>query len=93
MIAAGEPLNFQVFASDINDDSIDFARRGIYPASIAIDVSAERLKQFFEPENELHYRVTKKLRDFLVFSNQNLISDAPFLKDGFSFLSKRIDLP
>jgi two-component system CheB/CheR fusion protein len=80
LIAAGKPLNFQVFASDINDNSIDFARRGIYSASIAIDVSAERLKQFFEPENELHYRVTKKLRDFLVFSNQNLISDAPFSK-------------
>ena len=78
--AAGEAPHFQVFASDINDESLDFARRGIYPANIAIDVSASRIQQFFEPTGEMHYRVNKKLRDCIVFSKQNLLSDAPFSK-------------
>ncbi len=36
--AAGKPPNIQIFASDINQQSINIARRGIYPASIANDV-------------------------------------------------------
>lgn len=79
-IAAGKPVKFQVFASDINDDSIEFARRGVYPASISSDLSQTRLKQFFEAQDDVHYRVNKKLRDSIVFSHQNLILDAPFSK-------------
>jgi len=75
---AGKPVNIQIFASDINQHSISLARRGIYPASIASDISPKRLKQFFMPHDEIHYQVSKQLRDSIVFSKQNVISDAPF---------------
>ena len=39
----------QVFATDIDGRAIDHARSGIYPASIAADVSLERLR-FFRPD-------------------------------------------
>ena len=77
---AGKPVNIQIFASDINQHSISLARRGIYPASIASDISPKRLKQFFMPHDEIHYQVSKQLRDSIVFSKQNVISDAPFSK-------------
>lgn len=77
---AGKPAHIQVFASDINEHSIEVGRRGIYPASIANDVSEDRLQRFFVASNDSHYRVNKVLRDSIVFSKQNLISDAPFSK-------------
>jgi two-component system, chemotaxis family, CheB/CheR fusion protein len=33
LTAAGRPLELQVYATDINVDSIQFARRGVYPSS------------------------------------------------------------
>lgn len=37
----------QIFATDIDSRAIERARAGIYPASIAVDVSPERLERFF----------------------------------------------
>jgi len=72
--------SLQVFASDIDDDAIEVARIGIYPASVVSDVSEERLKRFFVAVDDNHYRINKQLRESIVFSHQNLISDAPFSK-------------
>lgn len=76
--AADKPVNVQIFASDIDEQALDVARIGIYPASIAGDVSSERLKRFFIQSDENHYQVNKQLRESICFALQNLISDAPF---------------
>ncbi len=47
MQAAEKSCDIQIFASDIDQDALTFARAGVYPENIAADVSAERLKQFF----------------------------------------------
>ncbi|MFX1258887.1 MAG: chemotaxis protein CheB [Promethearchaeota archaeon] len=67
----------QIFATDIDDKAIEKARLGIYPNSIAVDVSAERLKKFFILKNEF-YQIKKSIRDNIVFAVQNVISDPPF---------------
>jgi two-component system, chemotaxis family, CheB/CheR fusion protein len=69
----------QVFATDLDRDAIDKARTGIYPANIAADVTAERLRRFFV-QDEQGYRVTKEIRETVVFAPQNLIMDPPFTK-------------
>ena len=71
----------QVFATDIDSQAIATARSGIYPASIATDISQERLSRFFviNPEGG-KYRIHKNIRDMLVFSEQNVIKDPPFSK-------------
>ena len=71
----------QIFATDIDSQAIAVARAGIYPASIAADISPERLARFFvaEPGGQ-SYRIHKGLRDMLVFSEQDLIKDPPFSK-------------
>ena len=51
--------------------------RGIYPASIAVDVSRERLSQFFTKDDGV-FRVKKQIRDMVVFSSQSIIKDPPF---------------
>ncbi len=51
------------------------------PASIAADISPERLARFFaqEPDGSA-YRIHKSIRDMLVFSEQDVIKDPPFSK-------------
>ncbi|MDP2244239.1 chemotaxis protein CheB [Pseudomonas sp.] len=71
----------QVFATDIDSRAIATARAGIYPASMAADISPERLKRFFSLESDgSGYRIHKSIRDMLVFSEQDLIKDPPFSK-------------
>jgi two-component system CheB/CheR fusion protein len=71
----------QVFATDIDSRAIATARAGLYPASIVADISPERLARFFTAEADgSAYRVHKRIRDLLVFSEQDLIKDPPFSK-------------
>ena len=72
--------NIQIFASDIDEDALAVARRGIYPESVVGDVSAERQRRFFTRADDHNYQVSKRLRDSVVFAPQNLIGDAPFSK-------------
>jgi two-component system CheB/CheR fusion protein len=70
----------QVFATDIDNQAIEKARGGIFPASIAADVSPERLERFFSQGPDGAYRIHKIIRDLLVFSVQDVIKDPPFSK-------------
>ena len=72
-------VKLQLFASDVDERALTIARNGVYPDSIAEDVSAARLKRFFTREDH-SYRVTPELRDAVVFANQNILADAPFSK-------------
>jgi len=69
----------QIFATDLDSDAIDKARQGIYPANIAADVSAERLRRFFVKEGP-DYRIGKEIREMVTFATQNVIMDPPFTK-------------
>ena len=76
---ASKPANFQIFATDIDTTALEFARNGRYPESIASDISSAQLQEFFIKEDGF-YQVSSSLRDKIVFSEQNLISDPPFSK-------------
>jgi two-component system CheB/CheR fusion protein len=76
---AAEKTGLQIFATDLDRDAIDKARRGVYPANIAADVSAERLARFFVREGS-GYRVGREIRGMVTFATQNLIMDPPFTK-------------
>jgi two-component system CheB/CheR fusion protein len=79
--AAKRSIKVQVFATDIDHVAIEHARAGLYLASIAADVSPERLNRFFVHDLERDtYRVQKVIRDMLVFSEQDVIKDPPFSK-------------
>ncbi|MBI5835032.1 MAG: PAS domain-containing protein, partial [Armatimonadetes bacterium] len=69
----------QIFATDIDSRAVATARAGVYPASIAADVSPERLARFFTLDSEgATYRIRKEMRDLLVFSEQDVAKDPPF---------------
>jgi chemotaxis methyl-accepting protein methylase/PAS domain-containing protein len=69
----------QIYATDIDEEAIARARKGVYPDNIAADVSPERLSHFFVHEKTGH-RINKEIRDMVIFAAQNLISDPPFTK-------------
>ena len=68
----------QIFGSDIKQESIAFARAGIYPKTIEDVVSAERLGRFFTPAPGGRYSVARNIRELCVFADHNLLKDPPF---------------
>jgi len=67
----------QVFATDVNDETLTRARAGLYVKTLLLDVSTARLRRFFV-EEEGGYRVCKSLRETVIFARQNLLNDPPF---------------
>src|SRR5262245_20989381 len=67
----------QIFAGDIDDEALEFARQARYPEGIAEHVTPERLERFFVKLNH-SYQLTKDVREMCIFSTHNLIKDPPF---------------
>jgi two-component system, chemotaxis family, CheB/CheR fusion protein len=67
----------QIFATDINDQSIAIARAGVYKPSAVENISPERLRRFFIEVNG-EYQISKLVRESCIFAKHNLFSDPPF---------------
>ncbi|MDH5392487.1 MAG: PAS domain-containing protein [Gammaproteobacteria bacterium] len=67
----------QFFATDLDEQAVDRARNGIYPATISEVVSANRLQRFFTKKDE-GYQISKHIRDVCIFAQQNVLKDPPF---------------
>ena len=67
----------QIFATDLDEVAVARARAGLYSDDIVPEVGEERLTRFFI-KNEGGWRVTKQLREMVVFAHHNLINDPPF---------------
>jgi len=73
-----KPLKIQMFATDIGGQAATLGRDGVYASSIADEVGPERLQRFFVRLADGRYQVNKLLRECVVFSEQDLLSDPPF---------------
>ncbi len=71
------PPTLQVFATDLDERAVQSSREGIYPETIAADVSTERLHRFFTREHG-GYRVSREVREIVLFALHDLLKDAPF---------------
>ena len=69
--------DIKIFATDVDTGAIEQAGKGIFPESIADDVSPERLARYFVRRNE-QYQVCKEIRKMIVFAPHNMLSDPPF---------------
>jgi two-component system CheB/CheR fusion protein len=72
-------FSLQIFATDLDNDAIDIARKGIFPASISENVSPERLKRFFLKTSD-GYFINTEIREKIVFAQHNVIMHPPFTK-------------
>ena len=71
------PPQIQVFATDLDEEVIREAREGLYPETIAADVSEGRLRHFFIHEQR-GYRVRRAVRELVLFAPHDLLKDSPF---------------
>lgn len=79
LIRREKTFALQIFATDIDSDAIEKARKGFFSNNIAADVSRERLSNFFT-EEENGFRVNSSIREMVVFAPHNMIKDPPFTK-------------
>ncbi|MBN2654007.1 MAG: PAS domain-containing protein [Nitrospirae bacterium] len=80
-----EKYKVQIFAADIDKQAIDMARTGLYPDSISVDISPERLSRFFIKKSSA-YKIRDEIRQMIVFAVQDIVKDPPFTKlDMISF--------
>ena len=75
----GRDVCLRIFASDVDADAVAIARQGLYPGSIAGEVSAERLARFFHREGD-GWRISQDLRNTVVFAVQDVLADPPFAR-------------
>jgi two-component system CheB/CheR fusion protein len=72
-------FSLQIFATDLDIEAIEIARKGIFPASIADHISPERLKRFFLQTDD-GYFINTEIREKVVFAQHNIIMHPPFTK-------------
>ena len=79
MATLDAPPRVQIFATDIDGRALATARVGRYRTNIEQAMSPERLARWFVREGDT-YCVAKELREMCIFSQHNVIKDAPFSK-------------
>jgi two-component system CheB/CheR fusion protein len=72
-------FSLQIFATDLDSEAIDVARRADYPETILADIGEQRLQRFFIEQDGV-YHVNNVIREMVVFAQHNLIMDAPFTR-------------
>jgi two-component system CheB/CheR fusion protein len=74
---AGKPLNVKIFATDVADQNLSSARKGLFPASMVESMPPERLERFFDRAGD-DYQVKPDIRETVLFAPQNLLTDPPY---------------
>jgi two-component system, chemotaxis family, CheB/CheR fusion protein len=67
----------QIFATDIDEQMLQKARKASYPPSAVKDVPLELLDRYFFAQED-DYVLSQSIRDMVRVSNHNLIKDPPF---------------
>lgn len=68
----------QVFATDIDQNAIEVARRGVYPIAAAQDIPKGVLQEYFVV-GDTDIKVRPELRAATLFSYHNVFQDPPFI--------------
>jgi two-component system CheB/CheR fusion protein len=76
----GKIADVKIFATDIDEVSIDIASKGIYPKAIENDLERPVLEKYFTPKNG-HFQINQKIRKQIVFAKHDVIRDPPFINN------------
>ncbi|QDU80038.1 Autoinducer 2 sensor kinase/phosphatase LuxQ [Polystyrenella longa] len=70
-------IEFQVFATDVYNGSIQFAANGLYPPESVAHLPEDLINRYFTSQGN-GYQISKELRHQVVFAPHNLLTDPPF---------------
>ncbi len=69
----------QIFGTDANLDSLNYARAGRYPLGIGSQIPAGHLKHYLEEsKDDHHYQILPEVRESVIFGDHDLLADPPF---------------
>ncbi|SEN95642.1 two-component system, chemotaxis family, CheB/CheR fusion protein [Mucilaginibacter gossypiicola] len=80
LMQAGKSLEVKVFATDVDEKSIEIAGRNIYPLAVAKEIPPALLKKYFVKDRK-GYSVIPSIRKQIVFARHNVIKSPPFIKN------------
>jgi two-component system CheB/CheR fusion protein len=66
----------KIYATDVDEEALDTARHGAYPARAVEDVPRDALERFFERFDQ-RYTFRRDLRRAVIFGRNDLVQDAP----------------
>ncbi|NJB83323.1 CheR family methyltransferase [Wenyingzhuangia aestuarii] len=72
-------LSFKIFATDIDNKSISIASAGEYSINTVHEIDKVYFDKYFVKTGD-RIAIVKNIRDRIVFSNHNILSDPPFIK-------------
>jgi two-component system CheB/CheR fusion protein len=72
-------FRIQIFATDVDNDAMNVARRGIYIEGALAELEPTLAARYFEPQQG-RFQISRTLRDMVVFARQDLVQDPPFLR-------------
>ncbi|NNE75736.1 MAG: PAS domain S-box protein, partial [Pricia sp.] len=70
----------QIFASDIDERALNFGRKGIYKKESLNNLEEKLVSKYFETNDEIHYKITKQLKQCVLFTRHDISNDPPFFK-------------
>ncbi|HMK47881.1 MAG TPA: protein-glutamate O-methyltransferase CheR [Methanocella sp.] len=71
-----DDFEIRIYATDIDDDVLVLARKGIYAAEKLSMIGPEILRNYFMVEDN-EYRISRSIRQMVSFGRQDLTMDAP----------------
>ncbi|MGB2924799.1 MAG: chemotaxis protein CheB [Limnothrix sp.] len=72
-------INVKIFATDIDNTSLATASDGIYPESIANELSRQRIEKYFTFRDR-SFHISRTLRESIIFAPHNLAKNAGFTR-------------
>ena len=72
-------IRFKIFATDIDENSLAIASKGVYQTSSLSDLPPPYIERYFD-NSSLHCTISPYIRKHVVFAKHNLFRDPPFTK-------------
>jgi len=69
----------KIFATDIDDEALKIARTGVYAEASLLGLDKKLIQKYFTVQKN-QYEVKKSIRELVIFSKHNILSDSPFLR-------------
>ena len=72
-------FKIQIFATDIDNEAMSVARKGIYVEGALAELDPSVMSRYFLIQRG-RYEIARPIRDMVVFARQDLVLDPPFLR-------------
>lgn len=76
--AKGDDQQVRIFATDLDEEAIAFARRALYSDAVLRDAPQKLVERYFTRVGESSYEVSKRVRNMVVLGQHDLAQRAPF---------------